>query len=152
LEPYAPAKHARLAQLVEATYRETLDCPSMNGVRSIEDVLAGYKASGRFAPQHWLLATHQGQDVGCLLLTDYPDQENFELVYMGIVPESRGRGWGVELARYAQWRAGQAGRQRLVLAVDALNRPALQAYQAVGFSPWDQRSVYLKILRDKNAE
>jgi ribosomal protein S18 acetylase RimI-like enzyme len=149
-EPYAPTKHARLAGLVEATYQATQDCPSLNGVRSIKDTLQGYRASGRFAPDHWLLATHQGRDVGCLLLADYPDQGNFELVYMGIIPESRGHGWGIELARYAQWRAGRAGRQRLVLAVDAANQPALRMYAAAGFSLWDQRSVYLKILRDKN--
>lgn len=145
-EPYSSAAHERMARMVEATYEETLDCPQLNGVRDTEDVLAGYRATGVFDPTRWLLVEHQGRDVGCLLLNDHPEQENWELVYMGLVPRARGNGWGRHIARKAQWLTRQAGRPRLVLAVDAANAPAVRMYWLVGFQCWDRKRAFLKIL------
>ncbi len=145
-EVYDPANHRRMAAMVEATYQRTLDCPQLNGLRQIEDVLAGYRGCGVFDASRWLLVRHGGKDVGCLLLSDYPDYDNWELVYMGVAPWARGNGWGIEIVRYAQWRARQAGRMRLVLAVDAANRPAIAMYAAAGFQTWDQRVVWLKVF------
>jgi len=145
-EPYTAANHARLTAVVSATYHETLDCPRLNGLRGIDDVVAGYRAAGEFDPSRWLIVTHEGRDVGCLLLTDYPDQENWELMYMGLVAEARGNGWGGHIARYAQWQAGRAGRPRLVLAVDAANRPAIEMYAQANFRAWDHRAVFIRVL------
>jgi mycothiol synthase len=144
---YGPSNHERLARVVEATYRETLDCPRLNGVRDIEDVLSGYRATGVFDPHRWLIVRHDDREVGCLLLADHPKDGSYELVYMGLVDSARGRGWGMLIARQAQWRTRQAGRTRLVLAVDAANQPALKIYSAVGFRAWDRRSAYVKVFR-----
>jgi GNAT superfamily N-acetyltransferase len=145
--PYDPAQEARLGRLVEATYVGTLDCPAMNGLRPVEDVLAGYRDAGSFAPEHWLFVEHEGRDVGCLLLGDHPREGNVELIYMGLIPSRRGNGWGKVVCRHAQWLAGRIGRPRLVLAVDEANRPALAMYAAAGFQAFDRRTVYLKQLR-----
>ena len=145
-ESYSPANHQRLARIVEATYQQTLDCPQLDGIRDVEDVLAGYRASGVFDASRWLIVRHDGADVGCLLLGDFPENDNWELVYMGVTPSARGHGWGIELVRYAQWRAGQAGRARLVLAVDAANGPAIRLYAAAGFQAWERRTVFVKIF------
>ncbi len=145
-EPYTAASHARLAAIVQATYDRTLDCPQMNDVREIDDVLEGYRATGQFDPGRWLIVRHQRQDVGCLLLTDHPDHGNWELVYMGLIPSARGSGWGIEIVRYAQWLTRQAGRLRMVLAVDATNEPAVRMYAAAGFRVWDRRKVYVRVF------
>lgn len=145
-EPYSAACHPRLAQIVEATYQGTQDCPRLDGLRHIDDVLAGYRAIGVFAPSRWLLVRHHGRDVGCLLLADHPDCQNWELVYMGLVPSARGNGWGKDMARQAQWLAGRAGRPRLVLAVDAANSAAVRTYRLCGFERWDRRTAYLKVF------
>ena len=147
-EVYSAAKHDRMARVVEATYAGTLDCPRLNGVREIGDILAGYRATGVFSPSRWLLVRHQGEDVGCLLLADHPEHENWELVYMGLVPSARGNDWGKEITQYAQWLTREAGRPRLVLAVDAANAPATRMYSLLGFQAWDRRSVYLKVFDD----
>ena len=144
VEPYDESEHERLASIVERTYEQTLDCPDLDGVRDMDDVLAGYRATGEFDPARWFFVRCEGHDVGCLLLTDHPSAEQWELIYMGVVPEQRGRGLGLELARYAQWIAGKSGTQRLVLAVDAANDPAIAAYGTAGFSAWDRRSVFLR--------
>lgn len=145
-EGYSPIHHDRLARLVNATYSETLDCPALNGVREIEDVLAGYRATGVFDPHRWLIVRHRGADVGCLILTEHPNHDTWELVYMGLIPQARGHGFGMDIARHGQWLTRQAGRSRLVLAVDAANEPAIRMYAAVGFQAWDRRSVFLKVL------
>jgi len=150
-EPLCSANRDGLQALIDATYQGTLDCPAMNGVRPTAEVLEGYKASGVFDPSRWLLVSHAGQSAGCLLLTDYPDQENWELIYMGLRPEFRGRGWGLVIARYAQWLVRQAGRRRLVLAVDAQNAPALRMYTAAGFRAWDRRRVFVWHGADNHA-
>jgi mycothiol synthase len=145
-EVYNSQNHDRLARIVDATYRETLDCPKLNHVRQLDDVLAGYRATGKFTPDRWLIVRYGNRDVGCLLLADHPRYENMELVYMGVIPENRGQHWGADIARHAQWVARQACRPRLVLAVDASNRPAINMYASVGFRTWDQRRIYYRIF------
>ncbi|MBN2476751.1 MAG: GNAT family N-acetyltransferase [Pirellulales bacterium] len=145
-EAYSVANHQRLARMVEATYEQTRDCPELDGVRETEDVLAGYRATGQFDPARWLIARHADEDVGCLLLADHAEHDNWELVYMGVAAAHRGHGWGLDIARHAQWLTRQAGRRRLVLAVDAENEPATRMYAAVGFRAWERRGVYLKVF------
>ncbi len=145
-EPCTAEKHQRLCAVVEATYRETLDCPDLDGIRSAEEVLAGYGAEGETYPSHWYLIRHEDRDVGCLLLCDYGQHGNCELTYMGLVPSARGNGWGVLVTRFAQWVAGSLARERIVLAVDSANHPARNMYAAAGFRGWDRRRVYMLAL------
>jgi ribosomal protein S18 acetylase RimI-like enzyme len=143
---FSSAQTTRLAAIVERTYEGTLDCPAVQGLRSIDDVLASYRAVGVFDPSRWFIVQERGSesDVGCLLLSEHPAQNHWELVYMGLVPEARGRGIGLEIVRHAQWLCGKSRAERLVLAVDAANAPAISAYAAAGFETWDRRSVYLR--------
>jgi mycothiol synthase len=145
-ETFNEQNYDRIAAIVDSTYQDSLDCPKLNNARKLDEVLEGYRATGEFAPDRWLLARHENRDVGCLLLADHPRYGNMELVYMGLIPAYRGHRWGADIARKAQLIAGQTGRERLVLAVDASNHPAIQMYASVGFRAWDQRRVYYRIF------
>jgi ribosomal protein S18 acetylase RimI-like enzyme len=145
-QPYHFSDRARLMKLVERTYEGTLDCAGLNGMRRMDDVIDGYQQTGVFRPDNWLLARNDSRDVGVLLVAEHPRARHFELMYMGLVPEVRGRGWGQQLARQALWLAKSAGVERVVLAVDAENSPALATYERVGFAMWDRRSVYVRFL------
>ncbi len=151
-EPYGEDNHDRLAAMVQATYESSLDCPALDGLRGIEDVLAGYRATGDFSPQRWFILCHAGTDVGCLILTDHARDENWELIYIGLVASARGSGWGKQAVRYAQWLTRQARRPRLVSAVDASNRPALEMYASTGFQAWDRRYVYVRTFPKNRRE
>jgi ribosomal protein S18 acetylase RimI-like enzyme len=144
LTEYRLEDRSRLAALVEQTYIDTRDCPALNGVRQIDDVLAGYQATGVFAPERWLIAHRGDTDVGCLLLADHPADDQWELVYMGVAPSARGQRIGAALVEHAQYLTRAAGRQRLVVAVDAANEPALRMYARAGFEALLRRSVFLK--------
>lgn len=143
-ESYSAANHDRFVRTIDATYEDTRDCVGLALVHSGEDMLAGYRATGAFDLCRWLLVRHENRDVGCLLLADHPRHNNMELLYLGLIPAVRGRGWGKRIARHAQWLAQLAGRRRLVLAVDAANAPAVQTYTAVDFQAWQQRWLYVR--------
>jgi ribosomal protein S18 acetylase RimI-like enzyme len=142
--PYSPALHRRFASLVERTYVESRDCPQLDGLRDIDDILSGYRATGEFSPERWLIASRDGRDVGCLLLADHPADDQWELVYLGVVPESRGHSLGMALTRHAQSATESASRARLVLAVDAANEPAIAVYAKAGFQTCARRVIYLR--------
>ena len=145
--PYSAAQDARFGEVIQSTYEATLDCPALDGVRDLPDVLDGYRATGQFRADWWLLVRQDGCDVGCLLMTPYPQQRHAEIIYMGVVPQARGRRLGLAIARHAQWLARRAKMKQLLLAVDAQNVPALAAYGDAGFTEFDRRSIYLKLLR-----
>lgn len=144
--PYSSERHRQFAGIVARTYAGSRDCVALDSVRTVDDVLAGYRGSGAFDPARWLLVRSDGEEVGCLLLGDDAAVDQWELVYLGVVPESRGRGFGLAITRHAQWLARVAGCRRMVLAVDAANEPAIAVYAAAGFVSWDHRSVYLRVL------
>jgi len=147
LETFTPEAESRLVQLVERTYVGTLDCPQIDGLRKTADVVEGYKSVGEFHPELWQIARHGGADVGCLLLNLHPDVNHAEIVYLGLVAEVRGRGWGLLLARRAEQLARKRRCDRVVLAVDAANEPAIRLYSAAGFLQFDRRAIWIRSLR-----
>jgi ribosomal protein S18 acetylase RimI-like enzyme len=56
LEPYCPANRALFHATLERTYEGTLDCPELDGVRTIDEVIEGHVAQGKFQPDRWWLA------------------------------------------------------------------------------------------------
>jgi ribosomal protein S18 acetylase RimI-like enzyme len=145
-EPYAVSQQQRLMAIVERSYQGTLDCPSLNGLRPVEDVIAGYHPPNTADADLWSIACVDGEDVGCLLLSAHDVQANLEIVYVGGAPEYRGRGYGLEMIRRAQWTARLRRLSRAVLAVDAANEPALRLYASSGFTAWDRRTVWVRLL------
>jgi ribosomal protein S18 acetylase RimI-like enzyme len=146
LFPWQAEDKSKVAELIEQTYVGTLDCPRIDGLRKTTDVLAGYRTVGDSGDSLWHIVRAGNQTVGCLLLADHAATLQWEIVYVGLVPAARGHGWGLELTRHAQWLARQAGRERLVLAVDAANEPAIRIYSIAGFRAWDRRAVWIKPL------
>jgi ribosomal protein S18 acetylase RimI-like enzyme len=144
LEPFQPSSLPRLIDVVQRTYVQTLDCPQMDGLRETADVIAGYQALGTYLPELWLFVRYGGRDVGCLLINLHPDVQHAEIVYVGLAPEVRGRGWGLLLTHEALRLANSTKSRQAVLAVDAANQPALQMYFDAGFQVFDRRAVWLK--------
>lgn len=122
-----------LARVVAETYQGSLDCPLVDGWRTIDDVLAGYLATGTHRPELWRLLRRHGEAVGCLLLSDFPEHQQGELTYLGISPQDRGQGLGLVATRWTLHFAYQAKWQQVLLAVDAQNAPARRVYRDAGF-------------------
>ncbi|MBC7854937.1 MAG: GNAT family N-acetyltransferase [Pirellulaceae bacterium] len=151
LRSFQPGKAAELAALMDETYIGTQDCPSLNGLRNTLDVVAGYQHVGEFEPDRWLILESTRQDsfrqpAGCLLLAWHAAHQTMELIYVGVTPSFRQQGLGSKLTRQAQWLAAQDHCERLVLAVDAANEPAIAMYAAAGFWAWEKRAIWVKRL------
>jgi GNAT superfamily N-acetyltransferase len=142
-EPYA-SDEERLHRVVKATYIESLDCPAIDGLRPVGEVLAGYRATGRFDPELWRLAVVDGRDAGVVIVAPHDDSDQAELVYMGLAPWARGRGRGQALIGEALRLTAFLGADLLMAAVDAANIPARRAYEATGFAPWSRRLVFVR--------
>lgn len=145
--PRATDFEESLGQVIEQSYIGTQDCPELNNLRKPAEVIEGYKAQGTFDADDWFLVQIEGRNVGVLILASHPPGENCELVYMGIVPEARGKGLGEQIVRFAVEQTRLKGSQRLVLAVDERNKPALEVYRRLGFVLWERRTVYARLCK-----
>jgi mycothiol synthase len=146
-ETYERCDREAFHQTLLSSYEDSQDCPEVNGIRELPEILEGHRAQGNYNPRHWWLVREQDRPVGVLLLAEIPDWQGWDLSYLGVVPEARGRGIGRALAEQAlrQARAGGAG--QLSLAVDNRNRIAWNLYRGLNFEPFDQREVYLAIWK-----
>ena len=75
------------------SYQQSLDCPLLNGLREIGDVIAGHQASGEFNPRFWFVLSERDMPRGVVLLNRVPRTDTAELVYFGLAPAARGAGW-----------------------------------------------------------
>ncbi len=143
------------AKLVSSTYISTLDCPRLAEFRSAPQTLAGYQQSGAFTSQLWFRVFDRrepsGEPVGCVILSDHSRSAHatsgaIELVYMGLVPEARGRGLGRQMLQQAILLAGRFGAARMIMAVDQDNQPARLIYHQAGFGTILTESVWVKSI------
>ncbi len=146
-EPFHHANEADFRSVLAQTYLGSLDMPELEGVRSLDDVISGHQAAGRFDPSRWQLGRLPAEPAAqaLLLLADQPDRETWEVAYLGLTPSARGRGLGLQTLAHAL-DLTRPHRDRLELAVDTRNEPAVKLYRAAGFTPFDRRSVYLAVL------
>lgn len=143
-QPY-PADPERFHDTLLRTYEATDDCPELSGVRDIGEIIEGHRAQGMHDPATWLLARHQGEPVGVLLLTWMPEWNSWDVAYVGVLAAHRQRGFGRQLMQQAVIEAKRSQGSLLTLSVDRRNRPAWNLYSALGFELFDEREVLLAL-------
>jgi ribosomal protein S18 acetylase RimI-like enzyme len=133
-------------QTLARTYEGTRDCPEINGVRGMDEVLEGHRSQGVFDPRRWWLVRDGERPVGVLMVMETAETGAWEVAYMGVVPEARRRGVGREMLLHALCEARAAEAPAVTLSVDARNQPAWKLYRSLGFEAFDRRLVYLAIF------
>jgi len=146
--PFSDQSEGDFVVVLERTYSGSLDCPGLSGRRSAKEALQGHRLAGEFSPAHWRLHRGEGTDVGLVLLNPHRELNCFELVYFGVVPEMRGKGYGRTLLRDALVRARDAGGAGVFLAVDASNTYARRLYDEFGFEETGRRAVHIRWIPD----
>ncbi len=144
---YDRTAHGLFADLIYATYAQSLDCPALCGLRDMEDVLAGHRSAGRFRPEWWRLLLREGTPIACILFGEHPLRPSLELTYMGVRPEYRRRSIGAFVLDSGLYLARTAGMRAVSLAVDTKNAPALRLYHRAGFVPTEDRRALVRPLR-----
>ncbi len=135
----------RLGEVIADTYVGSCDCPALLGLRPMADVIAAHKSSGVFRPDWWWMPTCDGECVGCVLVNEVAGRTGaVDLVYLGLRPAWRGRGFARAMVRHALRAAVDGGAVEVHLAVDSTNIPAYQLYQQEGFEEIDGKDVYIK--------
>lgn len=151
--------------VVSQTYEQTADCPGLQGQRTDEQIIAGYHMVGDSATQFWWIAEFENEPVGCLLLawhkSDAATEQKIEishagemvtdngwceLVYWGVIPKFRQRGFGTEILLFGLNEVRNLNANKLILAVDANNQPALKIYHRLGFIEWLRQEIWVKSL------
>lgn len=131
-------------ELIKATYEATLDCPALEGRRHIADTIAGYQTVGQHDPSLWFIVRWESQPAGVLLVAPHTEDDQWEVVYMGVIPQFRGLGLGAKILTRLREIASSAQVGQIVLAVDLANTPAVKMYDQAGFVEWARRTVYIK--------
>jgi ribosomal protein S18 acetylase RimI-like enzyme len=152
--PYSAGTHELFKQTIAATYEQSLDCPSLNGLREMEDVVAGHKASGDFDASLWGLLCRTPTDsrntpdpLGVLLLSPIAQADALELVYLGLTRAARGKKLGDLMVKQALAAVAERKLSRLTLAVDAQNAPALRLYYRNGLVRVGRKVAMMRDLR-----
>ena len=141
--PYGDELYPLFAGILSDTYRDSLDCPRLTGLRTIDDIIAGHRAAGLFDPRRWWLLMRDDRPAGCILLTENPLRPALELAYMGVHPDHRRRGLAGLLLTYALGLAQRGGLEFITLAVDAANHPARRLYASFGFRETARRRAFV---------
>lgn len=142
---YDEQTHPDFMRVLADTYQQSRDCPALTGRRQLEDVLASHRGTGQFDPRLWLLARRGDEMLGLILLAPIPERGSMEIVYMGLLPSARGRGFGSALVRQAVEQARQRAILRLTVTVDIANEPAIQLYRRFGFLEETRRDAWICI-------
>lgn len=79
-----------------------------------------------------------------VLLNEHPEQSAVELVYFGVAPAARGRGYGQNALIHALNNATAMGRATRLPLVDSQNRFAINVYANLGFSHLSRRQALFR--------
>ena len=140
--------------IIEATYIDTLDVPELNGLRNIGNILEGYastqpRMTQPRIPGTWWVIQDGCVNIGCLLLTTNDDQ-HCELTYLGLTPTSRGQGHSRAIMDHLDRWATTHGFERMTLAVDIRNTPAIRLYQSRGFVAERFVQAWIRVAEPEN--
>lgn len=140
---YQPQHHQLFKDVIKQTYLQSLDCPELENLRDMEDVITAHRASGQFDPALWQLLLYRKQPAGVLLLTPQNAHHSLDVTYMGLCPQFRKKGLSSLLMQHAIDLAAQLQYQALTLAVDQRNTPARKLYQRLNFREFLRRTALL---------
>lgn len=142
---YSQDRRVLFADVLYRTLHGSLDAPEVPVCRDGERLMLSFEERGAFDRRDFVLALEGGEPGGILLLSAV--EEALEIVYIGVVPELRGRGMGRRLMQRALARASEHGAAQIRAFVDARNTPALVLYEKSGFS--EKRAVQVFIAEPK---
>lgn len=148
---YSSRRRPEFLRMLDASYEESLDCPVIASVRSAEDSLVTHLAQNvENVPRAWLVK-HWGEPAGCIFLAMMPDNNEMDIVYLGLALPHRGKGLGRELLNFAFREASTAGADAVTVRVDAANAPAVALYRRAGFQREATHEVFALVLEPNSA-
>jgi ribosomal protein S18 acetylase RimI-like enzyme len=141
---YSPDTAPQFIETLKQTYQDSKDCPGLDGVRDVRDVIVGHQHTGISHPATlWFLALQNQKPVGTILLSKVIRRSALEVVYMGVVPNARGKRLSDSLLSMAFEVARDSHAKSISLAVDETNTPARRAYDRWNFTEIARRRAWI---------
>ncbi|KLU02452.1 nourseothricin acetyltransferase [Rhodopirellula islandica] len=138
----------QMRDLVQRTYLGSMDCPALEQFRTAAQIMDGYQEVPTYAPDLWFMLSERpgGEPLGCLLMARHGGDPAsvLEVVYMGVVPDARGRGFSRDILSLALQCCREESAARMILAVDRSNRPARDAYMRLPMQTVLRESVWAR--------
>ncbi len=144
IEYQSDTNRNQFIQLLQRTFQGTLDCPELRDRRSAADMLDGFDASRPKGRAHWKLYQSESQQWGIVLINERPEDKTWEIIYMGVVPEARGKKLGREMLLASLDGLSDRECDSIMLAVDCRNHYAIDTYDEIGFEEIGRRSIYCR--------
>lgn len=146
---YHESLHERFLQAYTNSFIDSLD-PMMewDAEHPRESFEMFRERFGTFDPNLWVLATdREGRDVGFALFQHFLGgryHNDIVLLYMAVLPEARGHGYGEWIVREGlrRIRRSHGAKFPVSLTVSKPNTPAANIYKKLGFRPVESFSVY----------
>ncbi|MFN8855445.1 MAG: GNAT family N-acetyltransferase [Planctomycetaceae bacterium] len=148
--PWSEQRAGEFARVIEQTQKEGSDCPEVGAFRTGDDVIASHASGAPPEPGLWQVYCRPGetQPSAILLLGATGRSDEFEIQYLGVVPEARRRGFARQLLIHARMVSLARGKTRLNVAVESRNLPALSLYTADGFHETRRYAIHLRLHPD----
>jgi GNAT superfamily N-acetyltransferase len=145
--PWATLTHEEQHALIRDVQVDSMDCVALREALGTQALIAGFYQQDAYAAAHWYVVRAAWRDnapetAGVLLLAPRPAVNAWELMLMALLPSWRGGRLGAQLLNAAFRQAQTAGVERVLLSVDATNRPACRLYQRAGFIDYHREDVY----------
>lgn len=139
-------------KVLESTFAGSKDCLGLRGRRSAQDCLRSHQLSTPEALRFWKLFRTRSEYVGIILCVDHRTQRFWELLYLGVVPKFRRRGFGLAFLSDALQVAQFGGADRMLLGVDSANEYALRLYDDCGFQEAFRRRLHVRFCPSANTK
>jgi GNAT superfamily N-acetyltransferase len=144
--PCNPEENAgRIAGLLARINEATLDCPELDSLRTAADLVTAHHSHSSAGRAHWWRYQESGNDVGVVLGTKAEDADAIEILFFGVVPEQRGKGFGRKLLDHFLSEAVGDGRKTRA-GMDSRNHFAESVYAACGFCETGRVRVWIHPL------
>ena len=131
--------HDVLCSTLEKTFIGSLDCPAIHGKRNTQDIIASHKGFEQNDLSLWFTILSDKELAGVLFMNHLQNESILELAYLGITPEMRNKGIAIDAMSHAVNQAVKRGCNKIVLAVDDTNVPAISLYKKVNFRETTKR-------------
>lgn len=130
--------------VLERTFSMTLDCPELKELRTATDMLSGFEAARPVGRTHWRLYQSGSEMLGVVFINERPEEDAWEIIYMGVVPEARGQKLGRAMLLASLDDLRDCGSDTVFLAVDHRNHYAIDAYDEIGFTEIGRRGIFCR--------
>ena len=131
-----------LGELVLKTYIESADFPELQHDRTAARSLQTHRLQGEYNPEHWFVIEQNKSAAGVLFFSWHSDLKQWELTYMGVIPDQRGKGIAGKAIGKSFEHASRKN-SGVFLGVDSRNHYAIRLYESLGFIVVSRQTVHV---------